>query len=120
MDKKDEQEETITTIHLKTPPPNKLCRSISARSRLRHETDLLDRELIWTSPCGLQTDARACRYITKSIFSAITLGFCFFGLVTNDDPCSPLLTFYSSTISLIAGSYLEQGSSSTPSSQNKQ
>ena len=96
----------------KLQPPKGIKRSLSGRTLMAYK--ISERDKVWES-CCLRTDARMCRYITKSIFAFSILAFCATGLLTTDDPCSPLLTFYSSTISLIAGSYLEQQSSSSSS-----
>ena len=98
-------------------PPDTIKRTLSGRTLLNYEMKKFDRETVWES-CCLRTDARMCRYITKSIFAFSILAFCATGLLTTRDPCSPLLTFYSSTISLIAGSYLEQQSSSSSSNRD--
>ena len=60
------------------------------------------------------TDRRVLEYCSKTAISFSILAFSFIMIARNKDPCSPLLTFYSSLVTLILGSYIK-----TPSVQAK-
>ena len=63
---------------------------------------------IWRS-CCLECDREVAQFITKTIFAGAILGFACVMIATDDDPSSsPLLSWYTSMIGLVAGSYIEQ------------
>ena len=64
---------------------------------------------VWHS-CCFQCDRSVVLYATKTLFSAIVLGFAMYSILTNEDPCKDL-SFSTGLVGLIAGSYVEQGSS---------
>ena len=63
---------------------------------------------IWRS-CCFRCDRSVILYATKTVFSGAVLAFAMFNIISNTDPCRDL-SFSTSLIGLIAGSYVEQGS----------
>jgi hypothetical protein len=62
---------------------------------------------IWHS-CCFNCDPEPAKFITKTVFAGVILAFSGTMIATNSDPCNPLLTWYTSLIGLVAGSYIEQ------------
>ena len=68
---------------------------------------------VWRS-CCLECDREVAQFIVKTIFQAVILSFACIMIATDDDPGeSPLLSWYTSMIGLVAGSYIEQTSNLT-------
>ena len=67
-----------------------------------------EKRRVWRS-CCLECDREVAQFITKTIFAGAILGFACIMIATDDDPGdSPLLSWYTSMIGLVAGSYIEQ------------
>ena len=65
---------------------------------------------IWSS-CCLRCDKAVVQYVTKTMFAGSILAFACVQIATNTDPCNPLMSWYTSMIGLVAGSYIEQAGS---------
>ena len=65
---------------------------------------------VWRS-CCFDCDRDVVQYVTKTLFAGTILGFACIQIATNEDPCNPLMSWYTSMIGLVAGSYIEQASS---------
>ena len=92
------------------------CDGIIADSKINNmtkaepEADAETRH-IWRS-CCLVCDREVAQFITKTIFAGAILGFSCIMIATDDDPGdSPLMSWYTSMIGLVAGSYIEQAGS---------
>ena len=64
---------------------------------------------VWHS-CCFRCDKSVVLFATKSLFSGVVLGFAMYNIVNNSDPCKDL-SFSTGLVGMIAGSYIEQGSS---------
>ena len=74
---------------------------------------------IWRS-CCLECDRELVKFITKTVFAGSILGFACAMIATDGDPSnSPLLSWYTSMIGLVAGSYIEQSSNMQGRKQNE-
>ena len=65
---------------------------------------------VWHSCCGLRCDRSVVLFATKSLFSGVVLAFAMYNIISNHDPCKDL-SFSTGLVGMIAGSYIEQGSS---------
>ena len=62
-----------------------------------------------STTCCLECDRDLVKFFTKTVFAGAILGFARVMIATDDDPGeSPLLSWYTSMIGLVAGSYIEQ------------
>ena len=69
--------------------------------------------IIWRS-CCLECDRSVVQFVTKTVFAGVILGFACTMIAIDDNPSdSPLLSWYTSMIGLIAGSYIEQRTNMT-------
>lgn len=66
-----------------------------------------DSQILWQS-CCIKCDKQVVQYVTKTFFAVCILGFTCIQIANNTDPCNPLLTWYTSLVGMIAGSYIEQ------------
>jgi len=74
---------------------------------------------VWRS-CCMECDRQVVQFIVKTIFAGSILGFACIMIATDADPTnSPLLSWYTSMIGLVAGSYIEQGTSMQGRKQNE-
>ena len=69
--------------------------------------------IIWRS-CCLECDRSVVQFVTKTAFAGVILGFACTMIASDDNPSdSPLLSWYTSMIGLVAGSYIEQAANMT-------
>ena len=68
---------------------------------------------IWRS-CCFDCDKEVAQFITKTLFAGAILAFACIQIATSAEPAAdPLMSWYTSMIGLVAGSYIEQSSSTT-------
>ena len=78
--------------------------------KLEHKIEIenFDKKNYYRCCCSDKlTDRRVLEYLTKVGISFGVLIFSFTMIVKNDDPCSPLLQFYTGLISLIIGVFIK-------------
>ena len=66
---------------------------------------------VWRS-CCFDCDKEVAQFLVKTIFAGAILAFACIQIATSGEPAAdPLMSWYTSMIGLVAGSYIEQNTS---------